>query len=50
MLGNTDVAPRPSRGCFIHTVLLHRTPYISAEFKVYDSLSVSLKILYLTVG
>lgn len=51
VLGNADVAPRPPRGYFVHTVLLRGTPYIPAEFNIYDHQSASLKTLrYLTVG
>lgn len=41
---------RLHRGHFIHSVLLHGTLYIPAEFNIYDNLSASLKTLYLTVG
>ena len=48
--GNSAMAPRPPRGYIIHSVLLHGTAYIPAEFNIYDSLSALLKTLYLIVG
>lgn len=49
-LGNAAMAPRPPRGYFIHTALSHGTLYVPAEFNIYESLSASLKTLYLTLG